>query len=92
MDELHTLTLHALHRKIAVKAQNRVGDKKVHESTFTRFSAGDDSVKNFVTPHCTTPHKTLMAQIKEMHKTTLGGESVCIILGANKQHINVVKT
>ena len=34
MDELHTLTLHALHRKIAVKAQNRVGDKKAHESTF----------------------------------------------------------
>ena len=34
MDELHTSTLHALHRKIAVKAQNRVGDKKVHESTF----------------------------------------------------------
>ena len=34
MDELHTLTLHAQHRKIAAKAQNRVGDKKVHESTF----------------------------------------------------------
>ena len=34
MDELHTLTLHAQHRKIAFKAQSRVGDKKVLESTF----------------------------------------------------------